>query len=170
MITHNSTFENFDKTLRIDANERQCGDCTYCCDGWLTCNIFGYAVYPGSPCKFVKTGKGCTAYDFRPEDPCKTFKCYYKQNSQVPDKFKPSLIGNVLIARTIDGIPYLDIVEGSSSLSLEILDWALSHFREGKIDSLRYFYKGVQNWVTRDPEFEKAMQAQRKKYIQIKEV
>jgi hypothetical protein len=167
MINHNATFENFDKNIRIDAVERSCGDCTYCCDGWLRCNIFGYEVGKGVPCKFVIKGKGCGAYDYRPYDPCKTFKCYYRQDRSVPDKFKPSLVGNIVIARVIKDIPFIDIVEAGSSLNLELLHWVLQLYRDGKVDSVRYFLDGEANWVTRDPDFEKAMREEQRRIIAI---
>lgn len=157
MLNHNSTFENFDRTVRIDTKERDCGDCTYCCEGWLTCNVFGYEVGRGVPCKFVMKGKGCKAYDYRPYDPCKIFKCYYREDIMVPDKFKPSVVGNIIIRRVFDGIPYVDIVEAEHALNLELLDWVLTQFRDGKFDSVRYFLNGYPNWVTRDPKFDEAM-------------
>jgi hypothetical protein len=75
----------------------------------------------------------------------------------VPDKFKPSLVGNILIRRVFDGIPYIDIVEAENTLNLELLDWVLSQYRDGVFDSVRFFLNGYPNWVTRDTEFDKAM-------------
>lgn len=150
---HKATFQNFDKSTKIDTKERQCGDCTYCCEGWLSCNVFGYEIGWNKPCKFVVSGKGCSAYNFRPEDPCKTFKCLYRQDDRVPVKFKPKDVGNIMIARTIDGTPFLDIIEAGKPLSLEILDWALEQFRIGRYDSIRYFFNGKMNYVSRNEKF-----------------
>lgn len=51
---------------------RSCGECTACCQGWLSSKVVG--IRPGVACKHC-TSAGCAIYEDRPEDPCKTFKC-----------------------------------------------------------------------------------------------
>jgi hypothetical protein len=115
--------------------------------------VFGFEVGPGSPCKFVIPGKGCGTYQYRPHSPCKTFKCLWKIDDNVPERFKPNNIKNILIPRKIDGISFVDIVEAGSPIDIDVLDWALRMFREEKIDNIRYFFKGRINYVTRNPEW-----------------
>lgn len=149
---------NMNKVVKIDANERSCNGCTHCCEGHLTCNVFGQDIGP-APCRFVDTGKGCKAYSFRPYDPCKTFKCLWKQDDRVPESFRPDKVKNIMMSRNIDGIPFLDIVEAGAPLNLDLLDWALRRFNEGKIHSMRYFYKNQSNLVSRNEEFLNAMKS-----------
>lgn len=70
---------------------RTCEHCTACCDGWVTMNVRGHEVLPGSPCPF-STGKGCKIYDERPEDPCRLFVCgWMREGSPLPEWFRPDL-------------------------------------------------------------------------------
>jgi hypothetical protein len=148
--------------------ERECGDCTLCCEGWLKGNIFGNKFGGGVPCKFVKKGQGCGIYEDRPIDPCITFKCYYQQDVNVPEKFRPSLTGNIMALRFIEGISYLDVTEADKSLDPELLDWVLEQYKDGKINNIRYFINGYPNWVTRDLRFDAAMRKLHRNIIPIK--
>ena len=51
---------------------RPCGDCSLCCDGWLTTHVLGHDIYLGHPCTF-SDGHRCTIHEKRPEDPCRVF-------------------------------------------------------------------------------------------------
>ena len=59
--------------------ERACDGCTRCCEGWLTGIAYGYEFYPGKKCHFLSS-KNCTIYPIRPDNPCKTFQCQWKEN------------------------------------------------------------------------------------------
>lgn len=47
------------------SQERLCGDCTACCDGWLRATIYAHEMKPCTPCHFVREGC-CSIYDQRP--------------------------------------------------------------------------------------------------------
>lgn len=64
---------------------RNCGECTACCDGWVTSKAVGLS--PGVACKHC-TVSGCAIYEDRPEDPCRTFKCRWLAD---PDGLDESL-------------------------------------------------------------------------------
>lgn len=145
--------------------ERICGDCTLCCEGWLKGNILGNKFGGGIPCKFVKVGQGCGIHQDRPANPCKIFKCSYLQDINIPEKFKPSLIKNIMIFRVIEGMNYLEVIEAGNSLDFDLLDWILMQFKEGKIDNVRYFLNGYPNWVTRDLRFDEAMRISHKNIV-----
>lgn len=152
-MLENYSIINFDSPLK-SVPAKSCNGCTACCEGYLSCNIFGYEVRNGRHCRFVDQGKGCQAYDLRPYNPCKTFLCYWKQDETVPEKFKPNVCGNIMVYRkSAEGIMHLDIVEATKPLNLELLDWALTRFRKKKIDSLRWFLNGKINYVSRDEKF-----------------
>ena len=51
---------------------RSCGDCTACCEGWLSAKDL--KMWAGKACEH-KTAAGCGIYADRPENPCKAFQC-----------------------------------------------------------------------------------------------
>lgn len=132
--------------------DRNCDGCTKCCDGHLTANIYGYEMYPGKPCHFV--GKnGCSIYAMRPYNPCKGFKCVWKQTSAVPLEFKPDLIDMIMIEKSLDGIPYVLIVPAKNEITLEILDWAVSAVNDGSIDNIVYQKDSNVRVISSNPDF-----------------
>ena len=132
--------------------DRSCEGCTKCCDGHLTANIYGYEMKPGKPCNFVSKN-GCSIYAMRPYNPCKGFKCVWKQISAVPLEFKPNLIDMIMIEKTIDDIPYVLLVPAGKEISLEVLDWAVSAVNAGSIDNIVYQKDGNTRAISRDPAF-----------------
>ncbi len=42
--------------------QRSCSDCTKCCEGSLSGEVFGKTFYSGKPCHFVKLNEGCSVY------------------------------------------------------------------------------------------------------------
>jgi len=73
------------------APSRECGECTACCEGWLTGEIRGHKMMPGKNCHFLGCNR-CTIYEERPQDPCRNFECGWLQNKNniVPEWMKPS--------------------------------------------------------------------------------
>mgnify|MGYP006865011818 CR=1 FL=1 len=70
---------------------RQCNPCTACCEGWVRANIRGIELYPGHSRCPHKSDEGCTDYDNRPVDPCRSFNCaWVMENSPLPDWMKPT--------------------------------------------------------------------------------
>ena len=61
-------------------SKRECDGCTACCDGELILNIYGKR-YAGRPCQF-NNGSGCTIYEDRPHNPCKTFECTWLRDTK----------------------------------------------------------------------------------------
>lgn len=76
--------------------DKECGECTACCDGWLTGNIRGYEMKPGNPCHFRVEKTGCGIYPERPQDPCKNFVCEWKINEEWPDFLRPDKAGVIV--------------------------------------------------------------------------
>lgn len=149
--------------------QRSCNGCTSCCEGWLTCTIYGYNVRPGIPCKFLSKGKECSVYAFRPENPCKTFVCYWKKEVSVPEEFKPSISKNIMIYRqSVEGVFHLDLVSAGAPLKLEILNWALNQYSLEKIDSVRWWVNGEMNYVSRDNRFIELIEKQKLSELEAK--
>ena len=76
-------------------NERSCGDCTACCDGWLSAPTL--EMRPGIPCKH-RCDAGCNIYEDRPEDPCRLFQCGWLQGALPDDEsWRPDRSGAILL-------------------------------------------------------------------------
>jgi hypothetical protein len=117
--------------------DRNCDGCTKCCEGHLTANIYGYEVYPGKPCHFVSK-KGCSIYLSRPYDPCKGFKCVWKQNPVVPNQFKPDIIGIIMTNNYLEDTPYIFLAPAGKDVTVDILDWAITAVNDGSIKNIVY--------------------------------
>ncbi len=106
---------------------KTCGTCTKCCDGWLSATIRGHDMFAGQPCFFVEQGVGCKDYENRPEDPCKTYSCFWLKNDEMPDKFKPELSNVILNFNHSENIPYLVLNPAPDKPSAELLSWVFVH-------------------------------------------
>lgn len=104
---------------------RSCAGCTKCCEGWLPATIRGHDMYEGTPCHFVDIGKGCNEYDKRPEVPCKTFKCLWLIEKEIPEEFKPSLTNVVLFVEEASGVRYIMAKEAGDKMPAEIVVWLM---------------------------------------------
>jgi hypothetical protein len=80
--------------LPIVSLKRECGDCTKCCEGWMSGaayeHKFGKIDGVRTPCFFLEQGLGCTIYEDRPQNPCAAYKCQWLVNPDVPEDFKPN--------------------------------------------------------------------------------
>jgi hypothetical protein len=79
---------------------RACGDCTRCCEGWLSGSAYGHSFGPGRPCFFLE--KNCSIYAERPMEPCKNYRCAWLGEDTFPMWMKPNL-SNLIIGKQIDG-------------------------------------------------------------------
>lgn len=113
---------------------RSCEGCTKCCEGFLYADIHAQKIYPGNPCTFCIKGKGCSIYDYRPADICKTFKCEWLINPSIPLEMKPSK-SNLIIKRTyVDDYYYIAIIPAGKAISREIVEWAEQMVEEDKLE------------------------------------
>ena len=141
-------------------NGRSCENCTKCCEGFLAADIRGN--YMGmqkdktiKPCVFVELGKGCGEYEKRPVDPCRTFKCDWLTNPDMPESFKPSRAKSIFITRKVKGVEYMKLIEAGGKLDSEVLSWAISY---ALVNNLNFAWSVLDNifWVG-DEEFNKIM-------------
>ena len=74
---------------------RRCGECTACCDGWLSSKYV--EMSPWKPC-IHRTDAGCGIYADRPRDPCRTFRCaWLEAGSTLPEHLRPDLCGAIVL-------------------------------------------------------------------------
>lgn len=84
------------------SENRTCGDCQKCCEGWLTGHLVVEGVVdctmkPGTPCTQLGP-KGCAIYPLRPVSPCRTFSCgWLIPDSPLPDNYRPDQLGVIFV-------------------------------------------------------------------------
>ncbi len=121
------------KRTWIDIKGRDCNGCTKCCEGYLVTNVSGMEIGPGKgPCKFVRKNDGCSIHLARPYDPCKTFQCHWKENSNIPEWLKPSKVNAIMVLRILDQFNYIRIVKAGINQDPKIYEWAEAQSKEGK--------------------------------------
>lgn len=77
----------------IDVAERACGTCSLCCK---VLEIPELAKAKGAWCRHVVSGQGCGIYAGRPAV-CRRFVCGWLRRDDLPEIWKPSLSGMVLV-------------------------------------------------------------------------
>ena len=127
--------------------ERNCGGCTACCDGWATGEAHGHQFYPGTKCHFV-CETGCTIYEDRPEQPCKTFRCLWLRSLAIPAWMKPNLVNALLVLDTTKtGVSFVTIKEMGQRLDARVLNWAVQAIQRNALANVRYEIDGGWNFL-----------------------
>lgn len=98
---------------------KQCNNCTKCCEGHLIGKVKGHDFYPGKQCFFLNIDVGCSIYKDRPKSPCKSFDCFWIQNTNMPNNFKPNNINVIQIEKTlyflnnnkINTLKYIELIQ-----------------------------------------------------------
>jgi|LakMenEpi03Aug12_release.lakeMendotaPanAssembly.Ray.scaffolds.fasta_scaffold634204_2 hypothetical protein len=145
-------------TSTIEFNPRSCDGCTKCCEGWLTGTAFGYAFYPGQPCKFIDK-KGCGIYNVRPKDPCVGFQCTWKLNKNIPEWLKPNLSGIMITYRKLESYRYMSILSAGKPVDKKVIDWATESVNDGTVKHVCYSADGEWHFISNDDEFLKLIKS-----------
>lgn len=127
---------------------RNCESCTRCCEGWLSGIVNGKAFSSGRPCHY-KSIKGCSIYNTRPVDPCRSYQCEWLMNSDLPEWLKPNLANIIITRRIVDDIEYLEIIETGHTISGPVLNWLIL-WALGNSINLHYQVGGGWNFVGTD--------------------
>lgn len=118
--------------------DRQCGDCTACCDGWLSGNAHGHEFFPGQPC-FYLCKSGCSIYENRPIDPCRGYSCMWlKDPDFFPEWMKPTESNLICTERDwvdCEGNPqfYFEFVTMGKEITLKSYHWIMKMHYQHKI-------------------------------------
>ncbi len=126
--------------------KRECGDCTKCCEGYLSTEVLGNKLHRSKPCPYVSIGKGCSIYAERPEDPCAKFKCSWLVDSELPEWLKPNQINAIIKGDSINNIPFLVVLEAGEILQAKVLSW-LVQYAIGKQLNFVWYVDGGVNWI-----------------------
>jgi hypothetical protein len=108
--------------------DKICGECTACCSGTLSTTIFEHKVNVENPCPFV-CKSGCSIYEKRPDDPCKSFKCGWLIHPNIPDYMRPDKSGIILKNFNNNSINILNALQYSNTITDEVNNW-LSKVKE----------------------------------------
>lgn len=136
-------------------NSRSCNECTKCCEGFLSGKALGYDFFVGKPCHFVDINKGCSVYKQRPISPCKSYKCFWLSNTDMPQWMKPSFVNAIVDMRNVDGIEYMAINEAGSRLDSRVLSWAIEYCLSKQIN-LYWIVESYIHWIG-TPDFNDAI-------------
>ena len=135
--------------------QRLCGTCTKCCEGYLTGEALGHTFYPGKPCHFVVIGSGCSIYEKRPQEPCVSYKCLWVSNDELPEWMKPNEINVIIDKRITNGIEHIKVTEAGGALSTKVLSWLVQYVIKNNLN-LSWEVDGEVHWIG-SPEFNWAM-------------
>ncbi len=119
-------------------SDRSCGECTMCCQGHLTGSAHGFEFGPNKPCHWIRDS-GCGIYPYRPDTPCKSFKCEWKVNKEIPEEFRPDKCKAIFVKRPMSETESrLDVVESGDVLSADVLHLIMILFQSHKYDHVQY--------------------------------
>ena len=99
---------------------RNCNNCTKCCEGWTKGNVKGYDYYRGKPCHFVKINVGCSIYKDRPKKQCEDYNCEWLVNEEIPEWMKPNYTHVVINKIEEEGYVYFKCIEAGKKMSVNI--------------------------------------------------
>lgn len=111
-------------------SERECGDCTACCEGWLNANIDGQILSPGVACRHL-CSTGCGIYPNHPQDPCQGFECaWLTSDSALPDWMQPNQCGAIVVLNfPWKGWQTIRAVAVGETIPDKTLEWLKGHAR-----------------------------------------
>ena len=139
------------------AQSRNCGSCTRCCDGWLEGEIRGHPMYPGRRCHFVTAG-GCGIYDERPQSPCRSFVCGWLQpGSALPEDWRPDRAGVIVVNTLWRGAPAMILVSAGNDPGDAMLEGLRAYASTRRMP---FFYEQAgERFGYGPPEFQQEMAA-----------
>jgi hypothetical protein len=120
-------------------NNRVCGECTKCCEGYLTCTVKGQQLGNGNACHYL--GSKCTIYEERPEHPCKTYKCEWLADLQFPEWMKPSLSKVIINKIKHNNVEFYSLIDAGTTLDIKFLNWMI-HWALNNDKNLFYKIEG----------------------------
>lgn len=128
--------------------KKTCGGCTACCSGTLHGSAHGIDFWKGRPCHFMSCN-GCSIYEDRPDDPCKTYECGYLKFGWMPQWMRPDISDVIITQRKTEknNIPYLEIMEYKGKMTAEVLSFLIMSKFSGHFDNFTYQINGGLNRI-----------------------
>jgi hypothetical protein len=117
-------------SLVITLSDKSCGTCTKCCEGSLKLIVRGQKVFPGHPCPLLDLNSGCSDYENRPAMPCKTYRCQWLKNAEMPERFKPNLINFIVHRMWLKKHEYYTLIPSGIDLKISDIEDIFLWFKE----------------------------------------
>lgn len=135
------------KTIPI-VMEKSCSGCTACCSGTLSGEAHGRHFWKGRPCHYVTTS-GCSIYEQRPENPCKTFECGYLKFDWMPHWMRPDQSGVIFVLRETQKSKtlYIEVSEYIGKMKPEVMSFIFISYVSGAFQNITYQVDGGWNRV-----------------------
>lgn len=133
--------------------KKSCNNCTACCSGTLRGSVNGFPFWKGRPCHFMDCN-GCSIYEERPADPCRSYECGYLKFDWVPQWMRPDQSGVIITQRETKNkkIPFLEVAEYKGKMTAEVLSFLFMAKTTGHFDNFTYQIDGGWNRIG-TPEF-----------------
>ncbi len=109
-------------------NQRNCQPCTACCEGWLDIQTPVVQAHLGKACSHCKS-EGCAIYEDRPQNPCQSFHCAWRQEgSLLPHAMRPDLSGVIVMTDKLqwEGEDVIMAVAAGSRIPARTFHWLCS--------------------------------------------
>ena len=109
----------------ISSSPRSCGECSACCQGWLTTHALNQDIYLDNPCSHCSS-QGCNIHAERPTDPCRIFFCAWAEaGSDFPEWMQPNQSGVITLTNRTswNKMPVDVLVSTSKDPDTKILQW-----------------------------------------------
>ena len=134
--------------LHKEIKKRHCGDCTSCCEGWLSGDAYGHHFFPGQSC-FYLCKSGCSIYEKRPENPCKLYECVWLKEPDIfPEWMKPNESNIICTERDwvdVDGNnrSYFGFTSTGKEIDAKTYHWIMKFHYDNKIPVTVQFHDDI---------------------------
>jgi len=123
-------------------NTRNCQPCTACCEGWLDIHHPVAKAHLGAACTHC-TSQGCSIYNERPQDPCQSFHCAWRQEgSLLPYDMRPDLSGVIVMTDQLQwqGEDVIVAVATGSRIPARTFHWlcSLAHLTSRQLAAVEF--------------------------------
>ena len=133
---------------------RICGECSACCRGRLSAEIYGHKMGQGVPCHYLKP-EGCGIYERRPEV-CRSFMCgWLLPDSPFPEDWRPDKVGFIVRVDLWQGNRCWFLMSTGADPGDDVLQWMREY---STASGEPHIVKKQKSWLCfGKPEFQQAM-------------
>tara|TARA_B100002019_G_scaffold218797_1_gene191437 strand:- start:4102 stop:4680 length:579 start_codon:yes stop_codon:yes gene_type:complete len=161
-LEQNSKGMRSTQIAEFDYQNRECGTCSMCCQGYLYGEAYNAPFFPNHPCHYwdpeggTRGCGGCSIHQDRPAI-CVQFNCLWKQTKQMPMWMKPNN-SKVLVytrewkdstgefLRPGESLQWISAVECGQQMDSNVLSWLIQQARYSNWN-LHYQLKGQDHYL-----------------------
>lgn len=90
----------------------------------------------------IVIGSGCSDYENRPAMPCKTYRCEWLKDKNMPNEFAPSLTNFIVHKRWIKKEQYFTLIKAGEAIQDSDIENIFQWFKNNNANFF-YFHKSV---------------------------